>query len=511
MGEVYLAYDRELRRPLALKLLTSRDARDSDVRRRFRQEGRVVSALNHPNVVTIYDVGTEGDVWYIAMELVEGASLRRRISEGSVGIEEALGVALQMSSALAAAEAAGIVHRDVKPENVMLRPDGLVKVLDFGLAKRRPLPDVPDDGDTLVHDLPDTIIGTVAYMSPEQVRGLPVDSRSDVWGAGVVIYEMLAGRPPFKGPTSGDTIAAILAAPLPPIEGRRVPEELWRLVARALTKPLAGRTSSCAELLAEVGRVRDALARSGGAPAKESAPWYEIASFVRAEARPKPAGLPVPPTRFVGREAEEEALAALLRDPEVRLVTLTGPGGTGKTRLALHVADALAGELADGVAFVPLAAVGDPAGVIPAIARQLGVPEAAGADPLDALAAHLAARRLLLVLDNFEQVAVAAPEIGRLVLAAPGLKILVTSRAALRLQGERECFVPPLRLPDPESLPELADLARIPSVALFVNRAQEVRPGFGLTAENARTVAEICRRLDGLPLALELAAARMKL
>ncbi len=224
------------------------------------------------------------------------------------------------------------------------------------------------------------------------------------------------------------------------------------------------------------------------------------------------AGTPpsAPLTSLVGREREIEQVAALLRRPDVRLATLIGPGGVGKTRLALRLAADLAGDYPDGVVFVPLAPIGDAAVVPSAIAQALAVRESGDRPLLDALARFLRGRRFLLVLDNFEQVVGAAPSVTALLAACPDLKVLVTSRIALRVLGEQEFPVPPLALPDPERLPPLAELERTEAVALFVQRAQGVRPDFVLTAETAPAVVEICRRLDGLPLAIELAAARSK-
>jgi predicted ATPase/class 3 adenylate cyclase/Tfp pilus assembly protein PilF len=236
-----------------------------------------------------------------------------------------------------------------------------------------------------------------------------------------------------------------------------------------------------------------------------------------ADARPlktldsRPNNLPVQPTPLVGREADVAAVRALLRRGDVRVVTLSGPGGIGKTRLALQVAADLLDQFPDGVYFVSLAAVSDPALVLPTIAQTLGLGESGSCPLADTLHGYLAERAILLVLDNFEQVGAAAPQLAVLLAACGQPKLLVTSRATLRVRGEHEYPVPPLALPDPRRLPSLDVLGQYAAARLFVGLAIAARPDFELTADNAAAVATICARLDGLPLALELAASRIKL
>lgn len=225
--------------------------------------------------------------------------------------------------------------------------------------------------------------------------------------------------------------------------------------------------------------------------------------------------LPVPPAPFIGRERQVAEVCALLGRPSVRLVTLAGPGGIGKTRLALAVAGALRSDFEDGVCFISLAPLTDPNLVFPAIAQALGIHETGTPSEqplhLDRLQALIGEREFLLVLDNFEQVIDASPDLAALISACPRLKLLVTSREVLRLSAEQSYYVPPLSLPDLHHLPPLEFLARVEAVRLFVTRAQAAQPGFALTKENAVPVATICHRLDGLPLAIELASARIRL
>lgn len=241
MGEVYLAEDKRLGRKVALKLLPASFTTDDDRLRRFEQEARAASALNHPNIITIYEIRKAAGSHIIATEFVEGETLRHRMSRSALTLSETLHIAIQVADALSAAHKAGIIHRDIKPENIMLRPDGYVKVLDFGLAKlsEEASPAVAAEAPTIqVRTGSGIVIGTAGYMSPEQARGLGVDHRSDIFSLGAVIYEMLARRKPFEGDTPSDTLAAILKTE-PPALARvapGVPSELVRIVMKALRK-----------------------------------------------------------------------------------------------------------------------------------------------------------------------------------------------------------------------------------------------------------------------------------
>src|SRR5689334_14057615 len=241
MGEVYLAEDKRLGRKVALKLLPSSLTKNDDRLRRFEQEARAASALNHPNIITIFEIRDTGASHVIATEFVEGETLRTRLNRVALTVSEALDIAIQVADALSAAHKAGIIHRDIKPENIMLRPDGYVKVLDFGLAKlsEQASPAVAAEAPTIqVRTGSGIVIGTAGYMSPEQARGLSVDHRSDIFSLGAVIYEMLARRKPFQGDTPSDTLASILKTEPPPLTRvvPGVPSELVRIVNKSLRK-----------------------------------------------------------------------------------------------------------------------------------------------------------------------------------------------------------------------------------------------------------------------------------
>ncbi|HTF37625.1 MAG TPA: protein kinase [Blastocatellia bacterium] len=265
MGEVYLAEDTRLGRKVALKLLPKEFTEDPDRVRRFELEARAASSLNHPNIVTIFEVGQVDGRHFIATEYIDGRTLRERLSGGQLKVREALDVAAQIASALEAAHEAGIVHRDIKPENVIVRRDGLVKVLDFGLAKlaERQSGSAGSEATTVegVNTTPGMVLGTVSYMSPEQARGLTVDARSDNFSLGVVMYEMVAGRCAFVGATPSDVMAAILQnEPLPLARfAQNVPAELERIVAKALCKDREERYQTASELSVDLKSLRQEL------------------------------------------------------------------------------------------------------------------------------------------------------------------------------------------------------------------------------------------------------------
>ncbi|HKQ72247.1 MAG TPA: protein kinase [Blastocatellia bacterium] len=269
MGEVYLARDTRLERPAAIKLLQTSLTQDAARVRRFRQEARAASALNHPNILTIYEVGQDdlpaGGAHFIAAEYVDGQTLRAFCQGAGLALGAALDILIQVAGALTAAHEAGIVHRDIKPENIMLRRDGLVKVLDFGLAKlteQAMRPHIRGSGGfARLTTQPGAVMGTINYMSPEQARGMEVDERSDLFSLGIVMYELLTGRAPFDGETTGDVMVALLVGEPRPLARyvAKLPEALQRIINRALAKPVEERYQTARELSAELKRLKEEL------------------------------------------------------------------------------------------------------------------------------------------------------------------------------------------------------------------------------------------------------------
>ena len=264
MGEVYLADDDLLNRKVALKLVWPSLALQADQLQRFKREAQASSALNHPNILTIHEFGTQDGANYIVSEFVDGVTLRKRMSEGRLPLHEAIEIGLQVASALRAAHEAGIVHRDIKPENIMIRRDGIVKLLDFGIAKlMMPIADPAAGGEaqTLFQTAPGLIVGTAYYMSPEQARGIAVDGRTDIWSLGVVIYEMLSGRVPFRGDTQTDVLVEILSKPVPPVgnSSSPIPVDLLHIIDKTLAKDADGRYQTVEELYSDLKEFKSRL------------------------------------------------------------------------------------------------------------------------------------------------------------------------------------------------------------------------------------------------------------
>ncbi len=285
MGEVYLATDMTAGRKAALKLLPERFTSDAERLKRFQQEAHAVVGLNHPNILTIYEIGEDHSTHYIASELIEGETLRQRLMRGRMEVGEALDVAIQVASALAAAHEAGVVHRDIKPENIMLRPDGYVKVLDFGIAKlaESAFAEATADGAgsmTLAETNLGSILGTVRYMSPEQARGAPVDKGTDIWSLGVVLYEMLTGHAPFTGETPGEVMASILEKEPPPLTSyvAHTLAELQQIISKALRKDREERYQSAHELLEALRDLRHKLEFKAELKRSTAAP--KLAAFI---------------------------------------------------------------------------------------------------------------------------------------------------------------------------------------------------------------------------------------
>jgi predicted ATPase len=492
VGAVYRAIDQRLGHTVAIKQIVHSDA---TLRAAFEQEARLLAALRHPALPNVTDHFVEQAGQFLVMEYVPGDDLatlalrqREPLASGEVlrWADQLLDVLTYLHN-----QTPPVIHRDIKPHNLKLNAQGTVMLLDFGLAKGAP-GQAPTDR---------SIAGyTLHYASPEQLRGEQSDERSDLYSLAATLYDLLAGAKP---PDALQRLAAIASGqpdPLPPLTTRNpaVPLGIAAVIHQALALSPQARIANAAAM-------RLALHSAGGDATV-------IVSGREAPAASLPThNLPMQLTSFVAREAEVAAVQQLLHGDDVRLVTLTGPGGIGKTRLALAIATRALAKFQEGVFFVSLASINESALLLPTIAQTLGLRETPNTTVRQTLHQYLHDKELLLLLDNFEQIVAAAPEIRDLLASAPRLKVLVTSREALQVRGEQEFPVPALELPDLRHFPPPARLEQFAAIRLFVQRAQAVKPDFALDSANAATIAEICKRLDGLPLALELTAASVKL
>ena len=532
MGVVYLARDPRLDRLVAIKALNEELGSHPERLARFEREARTLASINNPNIAIVYGMDEELGRQLLVMEYVPGHNLSEHIKRaGPLAPAEAYAICVQIASGLEGAHETGIVHRDLKPANVRVREDGVVKVLDFGLAK--PEADVRailGDNDETLSMAPTAegrIMGTAGYMSPEQARGRPVDKRADIWSFGAVLFECLSGTRAFGGETAMDAMVAILEKD-PPWE--KLPSAagagVIALVRRCLEKDPKKRLRDVGDARIELeqllsdrsrpdprrflagasfGEGRGVSGRSdetGSATGSLSGSSGGFASTLEAR-------LPADLSSFIGRAGDLDRLEAMLDD--ARLVTLAGAGGCGKSRLAIEVARRSADRFRDSVWTVDLAAVEDPEVIGTEIAGAFGLPEVVGRPAEEVLAESLADRELLLVVDNCEHLGRdLATLLQRLLAVSPGLRVMVTTREAFGIPGEWVYRVGVLGVP-PAGEDDLEAIGSAESVRLFVERARLVKPGFVLGAKNAVAVATICRELDGVPLALELAAARMKL
>ena len=417
MGVVYLAWDAALRRKVAVKVLADNAFDSSPARELFFNEARLAASLDEPHVIPIYEVGEDHGVPYLAMRYVESGDLRMLlIRDGRLDPTRVATLAWQVGRALDAAHAHHLVHRDVKPGNVLVASlsDGQdhFYLSDFGLA-RVVSPDATDEPG---------LAGTVEYMAPEQIRGVGLDAQTDVYALGCVLYQCLTGSPPYRG--SEATVLWQHLESEPPAASQvrdDLPVAVDPVLARALAKVPAERYPTCRALA-------DALAAAIG-----------------TGSRTRPAvvgrsGAPVPAHRLIGRRRELSELGGMLHDSSVRLVTLTGPGGAGKTRLAIELSRTLGESYPDGVWFVELAGLTDPALLMAMVASAVGMVDL-GDGVADRVASHLAERRALLVLDSCEHLLAAAEDISKLIADEGASTVLITARMPLHLSHEREYAV----------------------------------------------------------------------
>ncbi|MBE9508877.1 MAG: protein kinase, partial [Chloroflexi bacterium] len=496
MGDVYRATDTQTGEPVAVKALNPGVvARDPDILERFIREGQALRQLNHPNIVSMVAAIEEEGQHYLIMEYIGGGSLQDLLAaQGPLPIARAVEIGLEVADALTRAHHLGIIHRDLKPANVLLAKDGTPRLTDFGIAHVPESPRLTQTG---------ILMGTVDYLSPEACSGEALDTRADIWAFGVVLYEMLIGERPFTGKTLTAKLTAILTQPVPDLGllCPDVPDALADLVYRTLEKDRHQRIPS----VRLVGAELEAILKG----------WEVVtpARLAPAESRfatPTPPAdvprhnLPAQPTPFVGREAELTELARLLTDPDVRLLTILGAGGMGKTRLALEAGEAQLDNFEHGVYFVSLAPLRSVDAIVPTVAEALGFSSYEGGEPRQQLLDYLRQKDMLILMDNFEHLLDGVDLVTDILKTAPGVEILPTSRARLNVQREQLFHLGGMDVPDWET-PE--DAAQYSAVKLFLQSARRVQPGFELRADDLKYISRICRLVGGMPLGILLAAA----
>lgn len=465
-------------RPLVVVVLDERPA-----------EITTTANLRHPNILPLLDSGEAASFLYYVMPFVDGETLRDRLTrDESLPLDDALRILDDIADALSYAHGRGVVHRDIKPENILLE-SGHAIVADFGIANA--VTTVGDEKLTMVG----LALGTPQYMSPEQGSGDVVDARSDLYALGCVAYEMFAGTPPYTASSPMAVMVKHAIAPVPSLHTARtdIAAALADVLERALAKSPDDRYPS-------VQVWRDAIKHAAVTSVQPLPSPVAAPAIQRAP--------PIPATALLGREAQVTQAIERVRGG-ARVLTVSGYGGTGKTRFAIELFRRLEREYDGGAAFVSLASVTAAADVLATIGTTLNIAEAHGRSALDALCEVIGERRALLVLDNLEQALDVAGDLAALVARCSRLQVIATSRAPLKIGAESEFVLPPLELPSADA--DIDAVRSCPSVLLFLQRAEKVKPGFALTAANATAIGAICRQLDGLPLALELAAARVRI
>ena len=531
MGEVYLGRDEQTGEPVAIKRLKPELlAADPDMVTRFVQEGEALRQLHHPNIVRMLAAATHEHTHYLILEYVAGGSLQEYLEKhGPLPIPRVLEIALDLADALTRTHRLNIIHRDLKPANVLLATDGTPRLTDFGTARLLQSEGLTQSG---------MLVGTMAYLSPEACNGEKLDARTDIWAFGALLFEMLTNHAPFRGNNIAATLKAILTEPTPDLHRLRpdVSDALADLVYRMLAKDRQQRLPSIRLAGAELEVMmadKAAKGQSGKGPVSDEGTVVDNHPFATSNPLPiapspfavsphpyvtaspsRPHNLPTSTTPFVGREVELANLAQLLVDPQVRLVTITGPGGMGKTSLALAAAakqrENTSGHtiFPHGLYFVPLAPLADSNTIVSAIAEAIGFTFYEGAPPQQQLLDTLREKQLLLILDNFEHLLEGATLVDALLQNAPGVKVLATSRERLNRQSEHLLRLAGMDFPDWET-PE--DAAAYSAVQLFLQSARRVQPDYTLSGLDLAPIARICRLVQGLPLGIVLAAAWLEL
>ncbi|BAH52108.1 protein kinase domain-containing protein [Rhodococcus opacus] len=510
-GVVYRCVQTDLDRTVAVKVLTA--ILDEENRARFFREQQAMGRLTgHPNIVPVLQVGvTATGRPYIVMPYHPQDSLQARIRDhGPLPVGDVLRLGVKLAGAVETAHTLGILHRDVKPANILLSDYGEPALADFGIAH------VSGGFETATG----TVTGSPAFTAPEVLAGDPPTDSADIYGLGATLFCALTGHAAFERRSDEQLVAQFLritTQPVPNLREQGIPDRVAHTIERAMSANPHDRPSAV-----QLGDDLRAIQLHEGFAVDDMA--------LHGDARSSPRKLPIPVlqrlttahtvgdaktnirlelTSFVGRRNEVTEVKNLLS--RSRLVTLTGIGGVGKTRLALRVATTTRRDYADGVWLVELGELRDELLLVDMVAASLGLGDHSARPLIEVLTEFLMSRELLLLLDNCEHIVAGVAGLAETLLqTCPGLRILATSRESLDIGGESTLRVPPLGVPDPDRAPSLHGLPSYDAVTLFAERAAAAVPGFELTEDNARAVAGICHRLDGLPLPIELAATRLR-
>ena len=512
MGCVYRGRDERTGQLVAIKQLTPASD-DAVLAERLEREIQILRRLDHPNIVKILAWGVKDGKPHIVMEYVPGGSLREQLDrEPRWGVARALRLLLELCDGLARVHHLGVIHRDIKPENVLLAADGSARLADFGLAKGEQL---AEERLTATGAVP----GTLAYLSPEALNGLELDGRVDVWGLGVLGFEVLAGERPFRGATAAQTLATILHRGPADLASLRpdLPPALVDLIGRMLEKDRAQRIASVRQVGAEMEALLKGLQLDPAGLGTQRSSRAPLASAPAPLGAGCPHNLPVDLTHFIGRQDELTALRQLVLAGPSRLVTLLGPGGIGKSRLALELCRRFTLEpnevetppgatFPDGVFLVELARIDAADQIVSAAAIAIGFPFRADVPVYPQLVGYLRTKRLLLLLDNFEHVLAGASVVCELLEAAPTVRVLATSRERLGVNAETQFVLDGLRVPAAQA--EAAPFG-FSALQLFVEAARRANPHFELGDEHIAHVTRVCSLVEGSPLGILLAASWM--
>lgn len=500
MGEVYRAVDEQTGQLVAVKRLKPELVKDEpNFVRRFTLEGEALGRLNHPNIVGMISAFTVEDDHYLVMEYVGGGSLADLLAQRKrLSIRRSLEIALDLNDALTRAHRLNIIHRDIKPSNVLLAEDGTPRLTDFGTARIQL-------GKTQLTGT-GVMVGTYAYMSPEACNGDPLDARTDIWSFGVMLYEMLTGQLPFSHPQLVHLLMSIMTEPPPDIQELRpeIGDDLADLIYRMLVKDADRRIPSTrmvgvaleASLQGEINDQPVSAAR------QRTSVRAGATTYIRAG--PTRHNLPTIATPFIGRDAELAEINRLLANPDCRLLTVHGPGGIGKTRLAIEAGISQLGQYQHGVYFVDLTTIQEDELVAPTIGDAIRFGFFGHSEPEIQLLDYLQNKEILLILDNFEHLLEKADFLFKVLHTAPEVRMLVTSRGRLNLREEWLLPLEGLSVPE-QGIENGSDSAT--AIDLFLESAQRIQPNFSPTEADMHAIHTICRLVGGSPLGIELAAS----